>query len=240
MVDGPGTELSLVLPAFNEAEGLEGVVRPLARALKDAGIDYELVIVDNGSSDATGVVIDQLALSDSRVRKTVVPVNQGFGWGVLRGMQWASGRFVGYMGSDGQIMPEDVIDVYRLAASAGCDIAKVRRISREDGLLRGLQSWCFNRLLCALFGVRCADINGSPKILARETAERLALSSRDWFIDAELMIKAQRLGLSVAEHPVVFRARARGRSHVSSATALEFLRNIVRYRRHGVEEEGKR
>lgn len=230
MPSGPEIDLSLVLPAYNEADGLESVVEPLARALGDAGISYELVLVDNGSSDNTGTVIDQLALRDSRVRKVVVPVNRGFGWGILCGMQWASGQLVGYMGSDGQVSPEDVVQVYRLSTSTGCDIAKVRRTLRDDGFLRRVQSLVFNSLLCMLFGIRCADVNGSPKILPRGIVDRLALSSRDWFLDAEVMIKARRFGLSVAEHPIRFRVRVQGRSHVRASTTLEFLRNILRYR----------
>lgn len=230
MASESDVDLSLVLPAYNEADGLESVVGPLAQALGGAGISYELILVDNGSSDSTGAVIDQLALRDPRVRKVVVPVNQGFGWGILRGMQWASGRLVGYMGSDGQVSPEDVVQVYRLSTSTGCDIAKVRRALRDDGILRRVQSLVFNSLLCMLFGIRCADVNGSPKILPRGVVDRLALSSRDWFLDAEVMIKARRLGLSVSEHPIRFQARAQGRSHVRASTNLEFLRNILRYR----------
>ena len=82
--------LSLVFPAYNEEAGLRDVVLCLMGALDEAGIVCELVLVDNGSRDGTERVIDALAQCDPRIRKVRVPVNQGYGWGILCGLRAAS------------------------------------------------------------------------------------------------------------------------------------------------------
>jgi glycosyltransferase involved in cell wall biosynthesis len=223
--------ISLVLPAYNEAAGLQDVAEGLMLALDQAAISYELILVDNGSSDGTGGIIDSLVRQDVRVKKVHVLVNQGFGYGILCGLQATMGNLIGYMGSDGQVAPDDVAKVYELLRSQqDCDIAKVRRDIRGDGLLRKLQSRVFNALLRIFFGIRSQDVNGSPKIMRRTVLTRLNLQSKDWFIDAEVMIKASKLGLRVAEHSISFHARAEGKSNVNTVTIFEFLRNMVRYR----------
>jgi hypothetical protein len=75
-----------------------------------------------------------------------------------------------------------------------------------------------------------ADINGKPKGLTRSAYERLELRSDDWFIDAEIVLEARRLGLTIGELPVVFRANPERASFVKPSAILEFLRNMLRYR----------
>lgn len=222
--------LSLIMPAYNEVGGLRTTVLQLLEKLDREGISFELLLVDNGSEDGTGEVIEELSAFDCRVRAVKVPVNRGFGWGVLSGLREASGDTLGYLASDGQVAPEDVVRVYREYVAHSPDIAKVRRKVRRDGRLRKLQSLGFNSLMRLCFGTRSWDINGSPKVMERETLKKLSPVSRDWFLDAEIMIKAQRLGLSVSEIPICFREREAGESDVSMMAVIEFLRDIVRYR----------
>jgi len=222
--------LSLVLPAYNEAAGLREMVEDLLEALTNAQIPFELILVDNGSQDGTKHVIHALVGRDVRIKATYIPVNRGFGWGVLCGLREASGDVVGYMASDGQVHPKDVARLVELLDVESCDIAKVRRDVREDGSLRKFQSGAFNLLMRRVFGISCGDVNGSPKIMRCDVLDRLVLTSRDWFLDAEIMIKAHKLGLTLAELPIRARARVHGRSNVSIRSVFGFLWNIGRYR----------
>lgn len=90
----------------------------------------------------------------------------------------------------------------------------------------------YNALFRLMFGARSKDINAKPKVFKREALERLKLSARDWFIDAEAMIQAERLALSIKEIPIVFAARKHGSSNVRFSTMVEFLKNMWKYR-HG-------
>jgi|GEM_PF-194029 len=223
-------EFSLVIPLYNEQESLNKVIPPLIDELDLSGVDYQLVLVDNGSRDDTGEMLAQIAQENRRIRVARVEVNQGYGWGVITGLQCASGRLVGFMGGDGQIKPEDVVKTLRRAQSDDCDLAKVKRVVRNDGWLRKLNSRIYNLLFLTMFNVHTMDVNGTPKIFRREWLAELAPQSKDWFLDAEIMIKAKELGLRIVDVPVEFLPREKGSSHVRLGAIYEFLSNMLSYR----------
>jgi N-formylglutamate amidohydrolase len=88
----------------------------------------------------------------------------------------------------------------------------------------------YNLLFRVLFGYPHRDINGTPKVFTRELHQRLELRSKDWFVDAEVMLKAHDLGARFAEVEVEFHRREAGASHVRASAVVEFLRNMLRYR----------
>jgi len=83
---------------------------------------------------------------------------------------------------------------------------------------------------CLLFGLPFYDINATPRIFRRSWLEKFQFSSRDWFLDAEILIKTKFLGLTVKEIPIIFRRRERGSSNVNLNTIFEFMKNIIRFR----------
>lgn len=225
-------EVSLVLPCYNEEECLAETAGVLLRAFARQGISLELVLVNNGSRDGTERVIDELARKNPAVVKVVVPVNQGYGHGILEGLKACRAPFLGYLCADGQVGADDVVRVYRLLqGSDGGVLTKVRRRFRQDSLKRKVISVCYNALMLALFGrLEAIDINGSPKIFSRKAYRRMQLRSKDWFLDPEIMIKAKHLKLLIAELNVRGLQRRGGKSNVRLSTCLEFLKNIARYR----------
>ena len=88
----------------------------------------------------------------------------------------------------------------------------------------------YNFLFLVAFNVKTMDVNGSPKILRRECLTKIGPVSKDWFIDAEIMIKAKHLKLKVGEVAVEFLHREQGRSHVEFTTILEFAKNMFNYK----------
>src|SRR5262245_1902579 len=227
-------ELSLTLPLYNEAGNVERVVRSLVKVLDKKGVDFELVLVNNGSSDGTGDVLASLQAEDRRLKLVSLPTNAGYGGGILAGLSRCTGRYVGYAWGDDQIEADDVFRVFDLLRSDGLDLCKTNRTDREDGLERRIVSRIYNDLFGLLFSVRSSDVNGCPKIFRTEALAAIQPTSRDWFLDAEIMIKAHRRGLSAAEVPVTYRRRRWGRSHVRVSTLLEFLWNMLRYRLTGL------
>ncbi len=220
---------SLVLLFYNEEENVLRVVDELRAVLSGAGFDFNLVLVDNGSRDRTPELIQGLAEKDPRLKRVTVAENLGFGWGVISGLAAADGAWVGYMGGDGQVDPADVVRLLELTGT-GFDLIKVRRRERQDGFLRSWISNVYVMLVCLAFGLPFYDVNATPRIFRREWLERFRLSSKDWFLDAELMIKARLLGLTVREVPIVFQKREGGSSNVNLNTIFEFLINIARFR----------
>ncbi len=223
--------LSLVVPFYNEEKNVRGVVSGLASSFDDASTDYELILVNNGSADKSPQILEDLARErPNRIKVVHVPVNHGYGWGIISGLRLASGKFVGYMCGDGQVKPADVAKVFDSIKNGDCDLAKVKRITRRDGLVRKILSTGYNLLFLLAFNVKTLDVNGSPKVLRRELLETISPTSKDWFIDAEIMIKAKCLNLRIAEIPVEFLRREEGRSHVAFSTILEFVQNMLNYK----------
>ena len=220
--------VSLVLPFYNEEASVEQVVSDLAQACRRSEWTIRLVCVQNGSRDRTGARLQQLAQTYPEVLVVEVPQNQGYGYGIQQGLLQASGEIVGYMDGDGQILPEDMLHV--LGRMKSDRAAKAVRVWRGDGGLRQVVSWCYNRVFKILFRIPQRDVNAKPKFMRRADFLRISPISKDWFIDPEVMIKAAALGISWVEVPVEFRRRSRGQSSVRVQTALEFFRNLIRWR----------
>jgi glycosyltransferase involved in cell wall biosynthesis len=225
-------ELSLVIPCYNEEDVIGNTAVHLIKVFKAMDVNLELVLVDNGSVDNTSKKIDKLIADGYPVVKVTVTVNQGYGNGVLCGIKASRGKLVGFVCADGQVEADDVAKTYRIAAQAKEDkIVKVRRRFRMDGLVRKLVSIFYNVLINVMFGgLGSIDINGNPKIIPRNYLERMDLQSKDWFLDAEVMIKAKRLGLEVYEFNVMSQMREGGSSNVNTGTCWEFIINLLKYR----------
>jgi glycosyltransferase involved in cell wall biosynthesis len=227
-----GPELSLVIPCYNEAESVPYTLPALCAAFAKAGHTLEIVAVDNGSRDRTAELLAELATRGLPVRTVGVEVNQGYGFGLLAGIPHARGTWVGFIPADGQVDAEDVVRLFEALVPCGpMTIGKVRRRFRMDGPRRKLVSITYNALVWCLWpGLGSIDVNGTPKIVHRELLPRLALESKRWFFDPELLIKAHYLGVRVLELNAFARMRGRGLSHVRAETCWEFLRELLRYR----------
>jgi glycosyltransferase involved in cell wall biosynthesis len=225
-------QLSLVLPCYNEQDVIRNTVERLVTVFRSKKVNFELILVDNGSADATGRIIDELITEGMPIIKEAVKVNQGYGNGVLRGLQACRGKLVGFICADGQVSAEDVFKVYDLASHVSSPkLVKVRRRFRMDGLKRKVVSIAYNLGANILFGgLGSIDINGNPKIFPREYLQLMQLECRDWFLDAEVMIKAKRLKLPVLEFNVLGQMREGGASSVRTSTCWQFVANLLRWR----------
>lgn len=227
-------DLSVVVLCYHSAPAVRPFVGRLREVLEGLGVAWEMVLVANdfqGSDDPTAEVVLSLAAEDPRM-VPVVRVKEGMmGWDMRSGLEVARGRAVAVIDGDGQMPAGDVARVYERLRAGGLDLVKTVRVRRSDGLYRSLVSRVYNRLFRLLFpGLGVADVNAKPKVLTREALERMELTSDGWFVDAEIMIEARRLGLRVAEVPTSFRALRHRASFVRPAAILEFLANLVRFR----------
>jgi glycosyltransferase involved in cell wall biosynthesis len=224
--------LSLVLPCYDEESVIEKTVAELFAAFERVDRSLELVAVDNGSRDRTGEILLELSRRHVRLVTTRVDTNRGYGNGLLAGLPLATAPWVGILCADGQVAAEDVAALFLSAERSNQPaLFKVRRRFRRDGLKRKIVSIAYNFAMAALFpGLGSIDVNGNPKLLPRAWMERMDLQALDWFLDAEMLLAARRLGLPVVEIDVVGFARGGGASNVRASTCLEFARNILRER----------
>lgn len=220
-------ELSLVLPVLNEENLIGQVVSDISLVLKKNKISFELILVENGSTDNTLGVLKSLAKKDKNVR--VLVTKMGYGEAILGGLNKALGKFVGYMPSDGQVNTNVLPKLFAILKHKEADIVGIQRTTRES-FIRKIRSKVFNFLAKNSFGLSAKDINGDPKIFPKTALKILKLESKDSFLSTELLIKAKKLKWRLKEVPTVSLLRTEGKSTVKFKTVLEFLRNIIRYK----------
>jgi glycosyltransferase involved in cell wall biosynthesis len=220
-------ELSIVLPAYNEEGNIERAVREADRAGASLVASHEVVVVDDGSRDATAerLAALQAELGD-RLRVVRHPVNLGYGTALRDGFAAACGRLVFYTDSDNQF---DLMELREFLPLMGeWEALLGYRRDRQDPPLRLLTSRVFNDLTSLAFGMRIRDLNCSFKLFRREVLARLPLESRDFFIDAELVARLHRAGFRYRELPVTHYPRTVGRSTVRPGDVPRTLRSLAR------------
>jgi len=203
LIDG----LSIVIPVFNEQATLEAVVEQTFEVARQITPQFEILIVDDGSQDASGEIADQLQRRHPRVRVLRHLVNQGFGAAQRTGIGAAQHEFVTVIPSDGQF---NVEDLFRLAALAPqSDIVVGYREQREDSLYRRIKTRVFGFVVRRGLGLGLRDVNW-VKLYRRSIFNQIAIRSDGIGIEAELIYKAQRLGLRVNEVRVDYLPRTAG------------------------------
>ena len=226
-------ELSVILLGYRAEEHAREVFHPLYEELERDGPPYELILVANhwSDDDRTPAVAAELARERETVRVVAERKHGAMGWDMRSGLRAAEGSHLVVIDGDGQVPMRYALEAYRTLRQTGAAVVKGRRFVREDGSVRSITSLGFNLAFRLLFGTRGLwDINGRPKGLTRDAYERLALTTDDWFTDAEILLKAREQRLPVAEFPVRFlRNEVRG-SFVGLGTVWEFVRNMVRWR----------
>ena len=229
----PSVDLSIVIPFYNEEENVEKVCGDLSTEFTKHNIHYEIVAVNNGSYDKTPELLKKLSDKFPQIKVVTVEQNQGYGWGVIEGLKSASGNFLGYMAGDGQIKPEDVVRVFEKIKTGGLDFCQGKRISRDDGALRKINSKIFNTLFQLFYPSPLTDIGSNPKIFTRSLYEKISPVSKDWFIDSEFIIKSSSLGTKMSEVPLSFQKREKGSSHIKLSASFQMLKNILRWKFYG-------
>jgi glycosyltransferase involved in cell wall biosynthesis len=235
MIMREAPDLSVVILCYASGESAREFVARTIAALDESGVEnYELVLVGNyvdGSNDITPRVVAEIAAGNPRIRYSALPKCGMMGWDMRTGLQMARGNYIAVIDGDGQMPVQDVPRVYRGIVDGDYDLVKTYRTRRGDNAWRKIISHIYNLLFYILFpGLDAGDINSKPKILRRAAYERMELRSDDWFIDAEIMIQARRLGLRICEIPTVFLGLTGRRSFVRFGTLFEFIGNLLVYR----------
>lgn len=192
----PGS-LTLVLPAHNEAENIDIVVRQALKILPAFTDDFEIIVVNDGSRDETGNIINGLAAEDARIRPIHHPRNRGYGAALTSGFETSGGDYVMFMDSDRQF---DIADLALLSPFVGkFDIVAGFRKERQDEFHRKLFAETFNLVVRILFGVHMRDIDSAFKVFRGDMLRSLELTAPGALINTEIQAKLRRQGASLVQ-----------------------------------------
>jgi glycosyltransferase involved in cell wall biosynthesis len=221
--------LSIFFPMWNEEEYIHRAVRAakeICDDLVEAGEigDYELIVVDDASTDRTGELADELAAADTHIRVVHHPSNRRLGGSIKSGFAAATGDLVLYTDADLPFEMIELVRAIRVMRTYEADIVSAYRLDRTgEGPRRAVYSWVYNWLIQLSFGTRLRDINFAFKLCRRCVLDHVTLSSEGSFIDAELVIRAQKAGFSIVQIGVDYFPRTRGVSTLSSPAVIRTM-----------------
>ena len=225
--------LTVFFPMWNEEEYIDRALhsaREACHSLIDAGEigDYELLVIDDASTDRTGAIADEIAAADPRVRVVHHPRNRRLGGSLKTGFASARGDLVLYTDADLPFDMDELQKACRLMRHYEADIVSAYRFDRTgEGYVRVVYSTIYNVLVRLLFGVRIRDINFAFKLCRRRVLDEITLVSEGSFIDAELVIRTIGTGGKVVQFGVDYFPRTRGVSTLSSpAVIVKILREM--------------
>jgi glycosyltransferase involved in cell wall biosynthesis len=219
-------EISIVFPAYNEIENVAEAARRAREAVELARIPtWEVIFVDDGSSDGTAGRVEELGAADPRIRLVRHPRNLGYAEALKSGFSAARMKYIFYSDSDNQFDLKEMKNL--LPAIEDYDIVCGFRIYRFDPLTRLVLAWGYNLVARTLFRIRVRDIDCAFKLFRREVFDVIRIESRKFFVDTEILAKARRRGLRVTEIGVRHYPRPAGRSTVRASHVISTLRELA-------------
>lgn len=202
------TGLSIVLPCFNEEANVADAIRNAASAAALTSEDYEIIVVDDGSSDATAAVAGRFVEADARVRLVIHARNRGYGDAVRSGIEAARMDWVLLTDADLQFDLRELEDF--VPATRDAEALWGYRILRRDTVRRRLAAWAWNRLVRRLFALPVRDVDCGFKLVRRDVLDRVTLQASGAMISTELAVGLRAEGARFAERGVHHKPRVAG------------------------------
>ncbi len=228
--------ISVFFPCYNEQDNITRVVEQALMVLEKLNADFEVIIVDDGSSDSTGQIAEEIAGQEDRVKVVHHRTNLGYGAALQSGFKAATKELVFYTDGDGQFDINEMPPLLRLIEQY--DIVSCYRLDRQDNLIRKINGWCWTKLVCLLFGMKIRDIDCAFKLYKREIFDKIELVSTGALIDAEILARAVRKGYRVTQQGIHHYPRTAGTQtganlHVILRAFKELLKLRSQIREHG-------
>ena len=214
------TELTVFLPAFNEAKNLPQLVRSCDHYLKKNLKKYEIIVINDGSTDETAKVTTDLKKKYPSLRLINHPSNLGYGLAIKNGIIEARFDWVFFMDSDNQFR---IDDLHSFLSHDEADLVIGYRMKRDDPINRLIASRVYGIFVKTLFGLWIRDIDCAFKLMRKEAVQHLGLISHSFFISTELLVRAKKKGLKIVEIGVNHYPRREGKSTVTKERIFQSL-----------------
>lgn len=231
--------LSVFFPAYNDSGTIASMVIRAVKAASELTPDYEVIVVNDGSADATAEIVDELARQYPHVRAVHHGDNKGYGGALQTGFRSATKDLIFYTDGDAQYDPGEMGALWR-KMSPEADLVNGYKISRSDPLHRIIIGRLYHHTVRMLFGLKVRDVDCDFRLMRRAIFERIDLEKTSGVICLEMMKKVQDAGFRIVEVPVHHYHRAFGKSQFFNfpriaKTAVDVMRlwfALVVLRRH--------
>jgi glycosyltransferase involved in cell wall biosynthesis len=212
--------LSIVLPAYNEEENIAGAVEEVSTVAQQLGMDYEIILVNDGSADRTGEIARELEQRIPNFRLVEHYPNRGYGGSLKAGFAAATKDLIAFIPADKQFVFGEITRFLDKIEQA--DIVSGYRANRQDSLIRKFNALGWNTLVRLLFGYLCRDIDCGFKLFRREILKHVTIVSQGAMIDTEFLAGAKARGFRIAEVEVTHLPRVAG--HPTGANVKVIVR----------------
>ena len=203
--------LSVFFPAYNDSGTIASLVLLALQTAETLTPDYEVIVVNDGSADHTGEILDELARTYPRVRIVHHTRNRGYGGALRSGFSTSTKTFVFYTDGDAQYDPTEMALLWARMAD-DVDLVNGYKISRSDPLHRVVIGRIYHHAVKTLFRLKVRDVDCDFRLMRRSIFDRISLEKDSGVICLELMKKIHDAGFRIAEVPVHHYHRAHGKS----------------------------
>lgn len=223
-------KLSIIIPCYNEEDNIPLLLKRFDEVIDTN--DIEVILVNNGSSDNSADVLNRLLPHYRFARTVFVPVNQGYGYGILQGLMAATGDFIGWTHADMQTDPEDVIRALNIISESGDRAIYIKGNRKGRPLFDQFFTWGMGIFESFYFKTSMTDINAQPNIFPREFFENWEHPPYDFSLDLFAVYTAKKKGLRIVRFPVLFPERIHGESKWNNEglkSKWKFIKRTVQY-----------
>src|SRR5262245_14358443 len=208
---GKAAGLSVFFPAYNDSGTIASMVIRAVQAASELTPDYEVIVVNDGSQDATPEIIDEQARTYPRVRAVHHPRNRGYGGALQTGFRSATKDLIFYTDGDAQYDPAEMADLWS-KMTGDADMVNGYKISRSDPLHRIIIGRLYHHIVTALFGLTVHDVDCDFRLMRLSIFDRIQQHKTSGVICLEMMKKIEDAGFRIVEVPVHHYHRAFGKS----------------------------
>ena len=203
--------LSVFFPALNDSGTIASMVIRAVKTASELTSDYEVIVVNDGSTDATAEIADELARTYSHVRVVHHPTNRGYGGALQTGFRTATKELIFYTDGDAQYDPAELAALWA-KMTPDADLVNGYKISRSDPLHRIIIGHTYHHIVSRLFGLKVRDVDCDFRLLRRSIFDRIQLEKTSGVICLEMMKKIHDAKFKIVEVPVHHYHRAFGKS----------------------------
>ena len=222
--------LSIIIPAYNEEANVAEAIRRVSRVAQTLGMDYEIIVVNDGSRDRTGEVVREMAPSSPNLRLVEHFPNRGYGGALKAGFAASTKELIAFLPADNQF---DFSEIRLMLDKLTPDVALVsgQRVDRKDHPIRKFNAFGWNLVVRLMFGYLIKDIDCGFKVFRRWVLDRIHVESNGAMIDTEMLAEMRARGYRTAEVPVTHMPRTAGSpTGANLKVVLRAFRDLLRFR----------